>query len=223
MTVQMLKGRGCQPRKARALLARVALARAGADQQQLDTIAEAFAAVIDAKSPYTHEHSQRVSGLAVSIGKRLGVKGHALVRLRRAALLHDIGKLGVPNRILDKRGSLTPAEWKVIHRHPQFTFEILDRVPLFREFAYDASCHHERLDGSGYFRQLAGRAISQTARILAVADVVDALAAARPYRAGLPTPQIVDMLRAERGRTLCGDCVDAAVACLESSPGDPET
>lgn len=217
MTVQMLRGRGCQPKDARALLASVALARAGVDQQQLDTIAEAFAAVIDAKSRYTHEHSQRVSRLAVSIGERLGVKGQALVRLRRAALLHDIGKLGVPNRILDKCGALTPAEWKVIQRHPQFTFEILDRVAMFREFAYDASCHHERLDGSGYFRQLSGRAISQNARILAVADIVDALAAARPYRAGLPTPQIVELLRAERGRTLCGDCVDAAVAGLGHS------
>jgi HD-GYP domain-containing protein (c-di-GMP phosphodiesterase class II) len=157
-----------------------------------------------------------VSRLAVSIGKRLGVEGHALVRLRRAALLHDIGKLGVPNRILDKRGSLTAAEWKVVHRHPQFTFEILDRVPMFREFAYDASCHHERLDGSGYFRQLAGRSISKTARILAVADVVDALAAPRPYRAGLPTSQIIDMLRTERGHTLCEDCVDAAILGLDS-------
>ena len=215
MTVQMLRGRGCQPKAARALLAGVALARAGADRHQLDAIAEAFAAVIDAKSPYTHDHSQRVSRLALAMGKRLGIKGHALVRLRRAALLHDIGKLGVPNRILDKRGTLTAAEWKVVHRHPQFTFEILDRVPMFREFAYDASCHHERLDGSGYFRQLSGRAISQTARILAVADIVDALAAARPYRTGVPTPQIVEMLRAERGRTLCADCVDAAVAGLD--------
>ena len=213
--MQMLRGRGCHARDARALLASVEAARAGVDHRKLDGIAEAFAAVIDAKSPYTHEHSQRVSRLAVGIGKRLGIKGHALVRLRRAALLHDIGKLGVPNRILDKRGSLTPAEWRVVHRHPQFTFEILDRVPMFREFAYDASCHHERLDGSGYFRRLSGAAISQTARILAVADIVDALAAARPYRDGLPTGQIVGMLRSERGRTLCADCVDAAVDGLD--------
>jgi HD-GYP domain-containing protein (c-di-GMP phosphodiesterase class II) len=212
----MLPGRGLPSRHARALFASVATAHPTDDRRQLDAIAEAFAAVIDAKSPYTHDHSQRVSGLAVAIGKRLGVKGHALVRLRRAALLHDVGKLGVPNRILDKRGSLTPAEWKVVQRHPRLTFEILDRVPIFQEFAYDASCHHERLDGSGYFRQLAGRAITQTARILAVADIVDALAAARPYRAGLPIGQIVEMLHAERGRTLCADCVDAAVVGLDS-------
>jgi HD-GYP domain-containing protein (c-di-GMP phosphodiesterase class II) len=215
VTVQMLRGRGCHPKEARALLASVAKAQSTMDPGKLDEIAEAFAAVIDAKSPYTHEHSQRVSRLAVGIGTRLGIKDHALVRLRRAALLHDIGKLGVPNRILDKRGSLTAAEWKVVHRHPQFTFEILERVPMFREFAYDASCHHERLDGSGYFRRLAGGAITQTARILAVADIVDALAAARPYREGLPAEQIVDMLHSERGRTLCAECVDAAVAGLD--------
>ena len=215
MTVQMLRGRGCHRREARALLASVVKAQATMDPGRLDEIAEAFASVIDAKSPYTHEHSQRVSRLAVGIGRRLGIKGHAIVRLRRAALLHDIGKLGVPNRILDKRGSLTAAEWKVVHRHPQFTFEILERVPMFREFAYDASCHHERLDGSGYFRGLSGRTISQTARILAVADIVDALAAARPYREGLPGEQIVEMLHSERGRTLCAECVDAAVADLD--------
>lgn len=202
----------------RVLLARVEAPRAAAAAGDgPDRIAEAFAAVIDAKSPYTHDHSRRVAVVAVDIGRRLGLSGHALVRLRRAALLHDIGKLGVPNCILDKPASLTDDEWQVVRRHPQFTFEILDRVPMFREFAYDASCHHERLDGSGYFRRLAGPAISQTARILSVADVVDALQAPRPYRPGLPPTQIVEMIRRERGRTLAADCVDAAVDGLNPS------
>lgn len=202
----------------RGLLERIEPVRALAtDEEGLDRIAEAFASVIDAKSPFTHDHSRRVSELAVTIGARLGLQGHALVRLRRAALLHDIGKLGVPNRILDKPARLTAAEWKVVRRHPQFTFEILDRVPFFREFAYDASCHHERLDGSGYFRRLAGAAISQTARILVVADIVDALLAERPYRPGLPAEQVIDMLRADRGKTLSGDCVDAAIDGLNPS------
>ena len=188
-----------------------------ADEESLDRIAEGFASAIDAKSPFTHDHSRRVSALAVAIGERLGVSGHALVRLRRAALLHDIGKLGVPNHILDKPDRLTPAEWAVVRRHPQFTYDILDRVPIFREFAFDASCHHEKLDGTGYFRQLSGAAISQTARILAVADIVDALRAARPYRPGLPHAQVVDMLRTDRGRTLSADCVDAAIDVLETA------
>ena len=199
------------------LLSRVdPLAAADGDDAALDRIAEAFASVIDAKSPFTHDHSRRVAVLAVSIGERLEVSGAKLVRLRRAALLHDIGKLGVPNNILDKPARLTPAEWKVVQRHPQFTYEILDRVPIFREFAFDASCHHERLDGSGYFRRLSGSAISMTARILAVADIVDALMAERPYRASLPAGQVVEMLRADGGRTLSGDCVEAAIDHLQS-------
>jgi HD-GYP domain-containing protein (c-di-GMP phosphodiesterase class II) len=212
--------KGLHEGDARELVALVEPARADtADEESLDRIAEAFASVIDAKSPFTHDHSRRVSALAVAIGERLGTSGAALVRLRRAALLHDIGKLGVPNHILDKPDRLTPAEWAVVRRHPQFTFEILDRVPIFREFAFDASCHHEKLDGTGYFRQLSGAAISQTARVLAVADIVDALRAERPYRPGLPDAQVVDLLRADRGRALSADCVDAAIDVLETAQG----
>jgi HD-GYP domain-containing protein (c-di-GMP phosphodiesterase class II) len=202
----------------RKLLALVEPARmVDTDEDRLDRIAEAFARVIDAKSPFTHDHSRRVSALAVAIGERLGVRGQVLVKLRRAALLHDIGKLGVPNRILNKPDRLTADEWTIVRRHPQFTYAILDRVPIFREFAFDASCHHERLDGSGYFRQLAGAAISQTARILVVADIVDALRTARPYRRGLPPAQVVEILRADRGRGLSPDCVDAAIDGLDAS------
>jgi HD-GYP domain-containing protein (c-di-GMP phosphodiesterase class II) len=183
----------------------------------IDRIAEAFASVIDAKSPFTHDHSRRVSTLAVAIGTRLGVHGDALIRLRRAALLHDIGKLGIPNHILDKPGRLTSAEWTIVRKHPEFTYEILNRVPIFRGFAFDASCHHEKLDGTGYFRQLTGASISLTARILAVADIVDALLAARPYRAALPPAQVVDILRGDRGRALSADCVDAATDVLNPS------
>jgi HD-GYP domain-containing protein (c-di-GMP phosphodiesterase class II) len=195
-----------------------------AGEEGLDRIAEAFASVIDAKSPFTHDHSRRVSDLAVAIGRKLGVDGAALVRLRRAALLHDVGKLCIPNRILDKPAGLTSSEWTVVRKHPQFTYEILDRVPIFREFAFDASCHHEKLDGSGYFRQLSGSAISATARILVVADIVDALLAERPYRPGLPVVQIVGMLRAERGRTLAADCVDAAIeVVVAGAPLTPDS
>jgi HD-GYP domain-containing protein (c-di-GMP phosphodiesterase class II) len=209
--------KGLSQGDARELVALVEPAQTGEmNEENLDRIAEAFAAVIDAKSPFTHDHSRRMSALAVAIGMHLGLASQALVRLRRAALLHDIGKLGVPNRILDKPGKLTRAEWAIVRRHPQVTYEILDRVPLFREFAFDASCHHEKLDGTGYFRQLSGAAISQTARILVVADIVDALRAERPYRPGLPLAQVVEMLGVERGRTLCADSVDAAIDVLEN-------
>jgi HD-GYP domain-containing protein (c-di-GMP phosphodiesterase class II) len=174
-----------------------------ADHSRLDRIAEAFAAVIDAKSPFTSNHSRRVARYAVTIATRLNFDEAALVRLRRAALLHDIGELGVPNRILDKPGRLGAEEWDLVRLHPAHTFDILQAVPLFRDFAYDASCHHEKLDGGGYPYALSGTEMSPTARVLAVADITDALLAERRYRAGLPPPEVVRILETE--------CADGAV------------
>ena len=139
-------------------------------------------AVIDAKSPYTHDHSRRVAGYAVAAAERLGAADRSLVRLRRAALLHDIGKLGVPNSVLDKPGRLSDDEWALMRSHTQHTHQILDAVPVFRDVAFDAACHHERLDGSGYHLGLGGAALGPAARLLAVADVTDALTSDRPYR-----------------------------------------
>jgi putative nucleotidyltransferase with HDIG domain len=175
-----------------------------ADEARLDAIADAFASVIDAKSPYTSEHSRRVAALAVAIGKRLGFSDAHVTRIRRAALLHDIGKLGVPNSILDKAGALTDSEWAVVREHPAHTLQILQAVPVFQDFAFDAACHHERLDGSGYARGYAADRLSPTARALAVADVADALLAERPYRASLEPEEALRILKADCARgALC--------------------
>lgn len=171
-----------------------------ADDARLDGIADAFASVIDAKSPYTSDHSVRVAGFAEVIARQLGVEGAEAVRVRRAALLHDIGKLGVPNSILDKAGPLTPAEWTIVRRHPLHTFDVLDRVPVFRDLAADAAAHHEMLDGSGYHLGLTADRLSTTARILAVADRADALLADRPYRKGLERGEVLRMLDADCGK-----------------------
>lgn len=187
-----------------------------ADDKRLDDIAMAFAWVIDAKSPYTAQHSERVAEVAVAIGGELGLDATALTRLRRAALLHDIGKLSVPNRILDKPGKLTPQEWEVVKLHPYYSYQILERVPVFGELAFDASAHHERMDGRGYFRHLGAEHLSQPARILAAADQVDALSAERPYRGKLPRERVVAILKEERGAGLAPDCADAAQRLLES-------
>ena len=136
------------------------------DSARLDRIAHAFALVVDAKSSFTYRHSDRVASIAVSIAHEMGLPDAERVRLRRAGLLHDIGKLSVPNRILDKPGRLDDEEWRVVRRHPHFTYEILTRVPVFSEFAYDASAHHERLDGRGYHRGIGGDQLSRHARIL---------------------------------------------------------
>ncbi|CAA9491028.1 MAG: Response regulator [uncultured Solirubrobacteraceae bacterium] len=166
-----------------------------ADADRLDRIAEAFATVIDAKSPFTLRHSEGVADLAEGIARGMGYAGSALRDLRRAALLHDVGKLAVSNRILDKPGKLDAAEWAAMREHPAQTFAILDRVSAFRPIARVAASHHERLDGSGYHLGLGADQLPPAARILAVADVCEALMAKRPYRDALPVEQVLEIMR----------------------------
>jgi putative nucleotidyltransferase with HDIG domain len=182
-----------------------------ADEARLDDIAEAFASLIDAKSPYTSEHSRRVATLAVEIARRLGFSKAEMVRIRRAALLHDIGKLGVPNSILDKPSKLTSDEWSIIRQHPAHTLNILRAVPGFRDFAFDAACHHEKLDGSGYHRGYTAERLTPTARALAVADIADALLADRPYR---PSMDPNDALRILRDDSTNGKLCPASAAAV---------
>jgi putative nucleotidyltransferase with HDIG domain len=113
---------------------------------------DAFAEVIDAKSPFTYRHSNGVAEAAVAIGAQLGLPPEETGFLRRAALLHDIGKLSVSNSILEKPGKLTGEEWQVMKKHPYFTHEVLRRVSGFEVLSEVAATHHEKLDGSGYFR-----------------------------------------------------------------------
>lgn len=181
-----------------------------ADEARLDQIADAFASLIDAKSPYTSDHSRRVAQLSLRIAERLGFRPAEVVRLRRAALLHDIGKLGVPSHVLEKPGTLTPEEWQFVRLHPAHTLQILESVPGFRDFAFDAACHHEKLDGSGYHCGYTAERLSPTARALTVADMADALLADRPYRRGLDPFETLRILHADcLAGKLCRDSVDA--------------
>jgi putative nucleotidyltransferase with HDIG domain len=181
-----------------------------ADADGLDRIAAAFARVIDAKSPFTASHSEGVAQIAAGVGSVLSLDAEDLRRLRRAGLLHDIGKLGISNRILDKAGSLTDEERAEMERHPTFTHEILMRVGAFRDLADVAAAHHERLDGSGYPRGLSATQLPLHARILAVADVYEALTAPRPYR-GPMAPELAFAVLAEEAaaRRLDPTCVEA--------------
>ena len=180
-----------------------------ADDDRLDLIAEAFGRVVDAKSPFTSRHSERVAETAAGIGAILGLDAAELRDLRRAGLLHDLGKLGVPNIVLDKPGKLTPEEWELMRRHPAYTAEVLAQVECLRPIAGTAASHHERLDGSGYHRGLEAPALSLPARILAVADVYDALARDRPYRAAMPAERVLAILDADAGARLDAESVAA--------------
>jgi putative nucleotidyltransferase with HDIG domain len=182
-----------------------------ADEGRLDRVAEAFARVVDAKSPYTGRHSEGVARIATGLGRELGMGGESLRDLRRAALLHDIGKLGVSNRILDKPGKLDEQEWAAMRRHPELTVRVLTRVRAFRDLAEVAGAHHERLDGRGYHRGLTGEQLGRDARILAVADVFEALTADRPYRGPLGPEEALAIMRRDAGVGLCS----VAFAALE--------
>ncbi|WP_145979085.1 HD-GYP domain-containing protein [Gemmatimonas phototrophica] len=187
-----------------------------ATDERLDRIAFAFAAVIDAKTPFTARHSTNVARYAVGIAGALGVDGAGSRDMLRAGLLHDIGKLGVSNRILDKPDKLTDDEFAEIRKHPAWTLEILDHVSAFRHFAPDAARHHERLDGRGYPWRVGGEQLSFTARVLAVADVYEALTANRPYRDGLPVATVVDIMARDRGTAFDPQVFEAAVGLAET-------
>ena len=183
-------------------------------EDDLDMVARSFAEIIDAKSPYTFRHSANVADFATGIGAQLGFDEVAQRRMRRAGLLHDIGKLGVSNQILDKPGKLTPEERAEVERHPLHTWEILLRVPAFADFAWMAALHHEKLDGSGYPWKIDARGLDLPARVLAVADIYEALVADRPYRAGMAPEQALGILHSEAATKLCPDAIGGLEALL---------
>lgn len=189
-----------------------------ADAHQLDRIAEGFAQVVDAKSPWTYRHSSSVATFAIGIAETMGMPWADQHTLWRAALLHDIGKLGVSNRILDKNGKLTDDELASIHAHPAHTARILKRIPAFTPLVEIAASHHERLDGTGYHRHLHAEDLSPLARILAVADVGDALEADRPYRKGMQQDELMRVLQREADVRLWGEAVDAFELVLRMRP-----
>lgn len=188
------------------------------DEDYLDDIARAFAKVIDAKSPFTSGHSERVAVYADLIAAELGFTAERRRWLRRAALLHDVGKLGVSNSILDKNGKLDEAEWRDMRHHATLSEGILARVAAFHEMARIGGAHHERLDGRGYPRGLKAEAIEPETRIVSVADVFDALTADRPYRKAMPIPKALEIMRADLGTAfdpVCFDALERALTVLE--------
>mgnify|MGYP000993846165 CR=1 FL=1 len=188
------------------------------DDDYLDDIAAAFAKVVDAKSPFTSGHSDRVALFTDMIGEALGLSDDRRRRLKRAALLHDVGKLGVSNQILDKAGKLDDAEWAAVRHHPALGEIILSRIDAFRELARIAGAHHERLDGKGYPRGLRAVEIDLDTRIVTTADIFDALTAERPYRAAMTVSAAFEVMARDVGTAIDHDCFAAlqrAIAALE--------
>ena len=191
------------------------VAPVSAGEQEIEEVARAFADIIDAKSPFTFRHSANVASLARGAVAELGADEPEARRVHRAGLLHDVGKLGVSNLILDKPGRLDAAERVAIERHPVYTWEVLSRVGAFGDIAATASLHHEKLDGSGYPWQVPGAELDEAARVLAVADVYEAVTADRPYRAGMTPAEARALLEGGRDTLYCSAAMDALFAYVE--------
>lgn len=178
-----------------------------ASEAHVDHICTAFASIIDAKSTFTGEHSTRVTQYACELGIALGFDKERQTALRRASLLHDIGKLGVSNAILEKNGPLNDAEFVAVKKHPYYTQQILQQISGFERITDIAAAHHERLDGRGYFRGMDASVLDTDMRIVAVADVFDALSAKRPYRDALPMAKVFEIMEKDAGQALDAECV----------------
>jgi putative two-component system response regulator len=177
------------------LAARLRVARRIVTLQTAETVIYSFARAVDGKSPFTHGHTDRVRGYALALGARLGLSAADADLLRRGAALHDIGKIAVPDAVLNKPGPLTPDELAVIREHPVQGVRMIEPIESVRDTIPLVRWHHERVDGTGYPDGLAGDRIPFLVRVLAVADVYDALSSDRPYRAALPREVCLSILR----------------------------
>jgi putative nucleotidyltransferase with HDIG domain len=207
-----------------SLLASVASAEAEAEATYLGAV-RALAAALDARDPYTAGHSERVSTFAVAIGEEMQLDADARETLRLGALLHDIGKIGVPDEVLRKPAALTAAEYETIKTHPSAGARILRSIPFLAPHIPIVELHHERPDGLGYPYGLRGDEIPLAARIVHVADAFDAMTSARAYRLGRIPVEAIAELRRRIGTDFDGPSVEALVAALPRlvAPSEPLT
>ena len=175
----------------------------------IDEMTSTFARCIDMKDPYTNGHSHRVAKYSALLARQLGKSEEEVKNIYRIALLHDIGKIGIPDSILNKPGRLTDEEFAVMRSHSQLGYDILREISIAPDLATGAGYHHERLDGHGYPRGLTKEQIPEIAQIIAVADTFDAMYSTRPYRKQLPLETVCAELRRIAGTQLNADVVDA--------------
>lgn len=190
------------------------LSRYGRDLSA-SAIAELLSEFMAEKDRYTWGHTQRVVFYAEAIARRLGLEEEQLKVLKLGALLHDIGKIGIDDRILKKPEPLTEAEWQVMQTHPELGFEILDPIEVLRDVIGVMKYHHERWDGRGYPLRLQGEEIPLCARIVAVADTYDAMVSTRPYRKGLAPKLAYDEIVSGSGSQFDPAVVEAFVFAFE--------
>ena len=185
-----------------------------------DATLRGWALTLELRDNQTLGHTQRVTSLTITLAKKMGINGKELEHIERGALLHDIGKLAIPDRILLKRGDLTLTERKYMELHPEFAKDLLEKIEYLHPAIDIPYCHHEKWDGSGYPRNLRGEEIPFAARIFAVVDVWDALTSTRPYRESIPPERVREIIRADSGKHFDPRVVDAFLE-MENIPISP--
>ncbi len=172
------------------------LQRSNADlTQAYDTTLKGWSAALDLRDKETEGHTERVTEMTIHLAERMGVGSQELIQIRRGALLHDIGKMGIPDRILLKPDPLTDDEWVIMHMHPTYAFQMLEPITYLGSALDIPYCHHEKWDGTGYPQGLKGEEIPLAARIFSIVDVYDALTSNRPYRTAWPKDKALHHIR----------------------------
>lgn len=177
--------------------------------QAYDATLLGWSLALDMRDQVTQGHARRVVDLTIELARQLGVSERDLVHVRRGALLHDIGKMGIPDSILKKPGPLSDEEWFIMRKHPEYAFDFLKQIDYIAPALEIPYCHHEKWDGTGYPRRLQGEEIPLPARIFAVIDVYDALRSDRPYRPAWELPKVIQYLRDQSGKHFDPQVVEA--------------
>ncbi len=180
-----------------------------------DATIEGWSRAMDLRDKETEGHTLRVTDLSVKLARNMGINEGELLFIRRGALLHDIGKLGVPDSILHKTSSLTDEEWKIMRQHPQFAYDMLYPIEYLRPALDIPYCHHEKFDGSGYPRGLKGEQIPLSARIFAIVDVWDAITSDRPYRPAWDKEKALEYIKSESGKHFGPKVVEAFLKMMK--------
>ncbi len=198
--------------------AQVALQRAHVDlQEAYDKTIEGWVVALDLRDRETEGHTQRVTEMTVRLARQLGCTEEEIVHIRRGALLHDMGKMGIPDEILQKPGPLTAEEWVVMRKHPLYAYQMLSPISYLNQALIIPYYHHERWDGSGYPHGLKGEDIPLFARFFAVVDVWDALSSDRPYRKRMHPKDVIDYLKKETGRLFDPHIIEKFLPLVETS------
>jgi putative nucleotidyltransferase with HDIG domain len=190
----------------------------GTEEAAYDETVRALVKILDLRDSETEEHTLRVANLAVRLARNFGISNYDLLRVRRGALLHDIGKIAISDKILLKPAPLSKHEWEIMRQHPEIALELLSQFPFLQDALDIPIAHHERWDGRGYPRGLSKEDIPLIARIFAVVDVWDALSSDRPYRRAWPESDVLAYIVSESGKQFDPEVVEAFMEVIGGYP-----